>query len=108
MATVPVYEIYTAGEPPRWEDGLDLLRTTGLSAAVIPHFDNAEGGTHDTRFCYLGERRLTSLERRLAADTCVLGVDEHTACVFDLDRGTADVRGRGPREARKPRGPREA
>src|SRR6266571_3494942 len=34
---------------------------------VIPHYDNAEGGTHDTRFCYLGERRLAALEALLAA-----------------------------------------
>ena len=31
---------------------------TGLPAVVVPHYDNAEGGHHDTRFCYLGERRL--------------------------------------------------
>ena len=37
-------------------------RFLGLSVAVIPHFDNAEGGTYDTRFCYLGEDRLRALE----------------------------------------------
>ena len=64
--TVPVYEIYKAGEAPRWLDGLDLLgAATGLQVAVIPHYDNAEGGHHDTRFCYLGERRLSRLEREL-------------------------------------------
>src|SRR5690606_27330356 len=53
---VPVYEIYKAGFEPYWEPGLDLVsRTCGLPAVVIPHYDNAEGGTHDTRFCYLGE-----------------------------------------------------
>ena len=34
--------------------------------SVIPHFDNAEGGNHDTRFCYLGERRLAVLEAAAA------------------------------------------
>ena len=34
------------------------MAEAGLDAVVIPHFDNAEGGNHDTRFCYLGERRL--------------------------------------------------
>ena len=63
--------------------------------AVIPHYDNAEGGTHDTRFCYLGERRLALMEASLPADAAVLGVDEHTALVLDLVAGTAEVTGRG-------------
>jgi cyanophycinase-like exopeptidase len=90
-----VYEVYKVGETPAWLDGLDLLRVTGLRAAVIPHYNNAEGGTHDTRFCYMGERRLRTLEDMLPADIDVLGVDEHTACVFDLDAQTFTVRGRG-------------
>ena len=56
--TVPVYEVYKVGEDPHWIPGLDLLRALGLPVALIPHYDNAEGGTHDTRFCYLGEERL--------------------------------------------------
>jgi hypothetical protein len=95
VVTVPVYEIYKVGAEPQWLDGLDLLAATGLRAAVIPHFDNAEGGNHDTRYCYLGERRLRSLEAQLPTDAFVLGVDEHTACVFDLDAGTASVTGLG-------------
>jgi cyanophycinase-like exopeptidase len=90
-----VYEVYKVGEPPRWLDGLDLLKHVGLRAAVIPHYNNAEGGTHDTRYCYMGERRLRMLEEALPDDTSILGVDEHTACIFDLDAGTATVRGRG-------------
>ena len=53
VATVPVYEIYKVGMDPWWEPGLDLLSEIGIHAAVIPHYDNAEGGNHDTRFCYL-------------------------------------------------------
>jgi hypothetical protein len=94
-ATVPVYEIYKVGAPPHWLEGLDLLSLIGLSVAVIPHFDNAEGGTHDTRYCYLGERRLRTMEAALPEDTFVLGVDEHTGCVFDLDADTATVIGLG-------------
>jgi hypothetical protein len=94
VATVPVYEIYKVGAAPSWADGMDLLAQIGLRAAVIPHYDNAEGGTHDTRFCYLGERRLRMLESMLAAETIVLGVDEHTAAVFDLDADTVTVLGR--------------
>jgi len=93
--TVPVYEIYKVGEEPRWLEGLDLLSTLGLSVAVIPHYDNAEGGHHDTRFCYLGERRLARLEAELPDGTHVLGVDEHTGVIMDLDADTATVVGNG-------------
>lgn len=94
--TVPVYEIYKAGAPPAWADGMGLLRRlTGWQAVVVPHFDNAEGGTHDTRFCYLGGRRLAAMEADLPAGTWILGVDEHTACVLDLAAGTLRVEGRG-------------
>ena len=95
VATVPVYEIYKAGEEPRWLDGLDLLGEIGIRAAVIPHYNNAEGGTHDTRFCYLGERRLALMEQELPDGAFVLGVDEHTAVVLDLDAGLASVTGLG-------------
>ena len=93
--TVPVYEIYKAGEEPHWLDGLDVLGSIGLPVAVIPHYDNAEGGHHDTRFCYLGERRLRILEEALPDGHHVLGVDEHTAVILDLDADTATVVGRG-------------
>jgi cyanophycinase-like exopeptidase len=93
--TVPVYEIYKVGQDPHWLDGLDLLAEGHLRAAVIPHYDNAEGGTHDTRYSYLGERRLLEMERQLPADVFILGVDEHTACILDLDADTATVTGLG-------------
>ena len=94
--TIPVYEIYKVGEDPHWLPGLDLLApATGLRAAVVPHFDNAEGGNHDTRFCYMGERRLRILEAMLPADTYILGVDSHTALVLDLELGSASVSGLG-------------
>jgi hypothetical protein len=95
VATVPVYEIYKVGEEPRWLEGLDLLGPLGLRVAVIPHYDNAEGGTHDTRFCYLGEPRLARLEHELPDGAFVLGVDEHTALLLDLDERSATVTGRG-------------
>jgi hypothetical protein len=93
--TVPVYEIYKCGIEPHWLEGLDVLGTIGINACVIPHFDNAEGGHHDTRFCYLGERRLVALEAELPTDTWVLGIDEHTGLVIDLNAGRADVVGNG-------------
>ena len=93
--TVPVYEIYKVGEDPHWLEGLDLVAEAGLRAAVVPHFDNAEGGTHDTRYAYLGERRLAVMEEQLPDDVFILGVDEHTACTLDLDADTATVTGLG-------------
>ena len=96
VVTIPVYEIYKVGADPAWLPGLDLLGpATGLRAAVVPHYDNAEGGNHDTRFCYMGERRLRMLERQLPPGTFILGVDSHTALVLDLDRRTAAVSGLG-------------
>lgn len=93
---IPVYEIYKVGEEPAWAPGLDLLgRLTGIHAVVVPHYDNAEGGGHDTRFCYLGEQRLAALEQDLPDAVGVLGVDEHTALVVDLAAGTARVAGNG-------------
>jgi len=93
--TLPVYEIYKAGGAPRWLDGLDLLGPLGLTVALIPHYDNAEGGRYDTRHCYLGERRLAVMERELGDDAAVLGVDEHTALLIDLRTSDVEIRGRG-------------
>ena len=93
--TVPGYEIYKVGDDPTWLPGLDLLAPLGLPVAVIPHYDNAEGGTHDTRFCYLGESRLATLEAQLPPEHWVLGIDSHTALLLDLDGGTAAVEGVG-------------
>ncbi|MBT2232610.1 hypothetical protein [Nonomuraea sp. NEAU-A123] len=102
LVTVPVYEIYKVGAEPHWREGLDLLAALGLRAVLIPHFDNAEGGTHDTRYCYLGERRLSRMERELPPGTAVLGIDEHTAAVIDLDAETVEVAGRGGLTVRCP------
>jgi hypothetical protein len=94
--TIPVYEIYKAGSEPRWEPGLNLFeQLTGVPAVVIPHYDNAEGGHHDTRYCYLGEPRLSCLERELPEGSVIVGVDEHTALICDLEAQTATVVGNG-------------
>jgi hypothetical protein len=93
--TVPVYEIYKCGEEPYWLEGLNLLSELGIPAVVIPHYNNAEGGHHDTRFCYLGEARLHMLEQLLDESEYVLGIDEHTGIVIDLNERTAEVVGNG-------------
>ncbi len=92
-ATVPVYEVYKVGQDVQALDGLDILATFGVNAAVIPHYDNTEGANHDTRFCYLGEARLQMFESLLEPDTFVLGVDEHTGLIIDIDAATATVVG---------------
>jgi hypothetical protein len=93
--TIPVYEIYKVGEAPTWLPGLDVLGRMGLPVAVIPHYDNSEGGSHDTRFCYIGERRLRVLEAMLPETHFVLGVDSHTALLIDFAAESASVLGLG-------------
>jgi len=92
-ATVPVYEVYKVGQDVQALDGLDILSTIGINAALIPHYDNTEGANHDTRFCYLGEARLQMFESLLDEETYVLGIDEHTGLIIDIDAETATVVG---------------
>ena len=93
---LPVYEIYKVGAEPQWAEGLDLMAEfLDLKLAVIPHFDNAEGGTYDTRFCYLGLDRLTIMEQHLDDDAAVIGIDEHTALLIDLGGDRVEVTGTG-------------
>ena len=47
-----------------------------MPAAIIPHYDNADGANHDTRFCYIGERRLRVMEAVLPPEVFIIGVDE--------------------------------
>jgi peptidase E len=93
--TLPVYEIYKVGDEPHWAEGMNLLGHFGFNLVVIPHWNNAEGGTHDTRFCYMGESRYRVLEAQLPEDVAVLGLDEHTACLLDLEKDEGVVRGIG-------------
>jgi peptidase E len=93
--TLPVYEIYKVGQPVHWVDGLNLLGHFGFNLAVIPHWNNAEGGNHDTRFCFMGELRLAQLEEMLPDGTAILGVDEHTALIIDLEKSEAAINGVG-------------
>lgn len=91
LKTIPVYEMYKAGAEPYWLDGLDLSSAFGLPMTVVPHWNNTDGGNHDTSRCYIGERRLSVLEDEL--DHGILGIDEHSAVTIDFDRGTLVVSG---------------
>jgi peptidase E len=94
-ATLPVYEIYKVGQDLHWEDGMDILKDFGFNLVVIPHWNNAEGGTHDTRFCFMGEPRFGQLVSLLPEDVAILGLDEHTACILDLENDEAAIKGIG-------------
>jgi cyanophycinase-like exopeptidase len=91
---LPVYEIYKVGRPLSWAAGLDIFGDSGIELAIIPHWDNAEGGTHDTRACFMGMDRFSRLRTLLPESAVVLGVDEHTAVSLDLAAGQATIRGK--------------
>lgn len=93
--TLPVYEIYKVGEEPHWKPGLDILGRLGFHAVVIPHWNNAEGGTHDTRYCFMGAPRFAHLQSLLPEDVSVIGLDEHTACIIEFARSEFEIRGLG-------------
>ncbi|MGQ0849124.1 MAG: hypothetical protein ACT4OP_08420 [Actinomycetota bacterium] len=95
VKTVPVYEIYKVGEKPFWLDGLDLLGMLGLRMVVVPHWNNAEGGSYDTSHCFVGADRFATMVGELPLEVGVLGVDEHTAAVIDLEAETISVTGVG-------------
>ena len=93
---MPVYEMYKVGDDPYWLDGLNLLEAaTGIRAAVVAHYNNNQGGTHDTRYCFIGEKRMKVLESQLESDIGILGIDEHTGISFDLEAGSAEIFGKG-------------
>ena len=92
--TAPIYEIYKVGVTPYWLEGLNVLGQFGLNCAVIPHFDNSEGRTYDTGCCYIGMRRLTLMEQELPQGVATLGIDEHTALIFDFEADTVEVKGK--------------
>jgi len=93
--TLPVYEIYKVGEEFHWVDGMNILAYFGFDLVVVPHWNNAEGGTHDTRRCFMGDARFRELAAMLPEDVIILGLDEHTACIIDLGRQQVTVRGIG-------------
>lgn len=94
-SSLPVYEIYKAGDDPYWLNGLNLFAALGMNLAIVPHWNNSEGGTYDTRFCFMGETRFHELENMLPPGTVVLGIDEYTACLFDTAAQQCSIMGAG-------------
>ena len=94
--TLPVYEIYKVGDDPSWVPGLDLFGHDGLELAIVPHWNNKEGGAElDTSRCYMGEARFEELRAQLPSSAIILGIDEHTVCVVDRAAEEARVHGVG-------------
>ncbi len=93
---LPVYEIYKAGDELHWADGLDFFGLYGLDLALVPHWNNAEGGDElDTSHGFVGLDRFTQMRAMLPATTRILGIDEHTAVVMDFAAGVGRVMGKG-------------
>ncbi|NPV56691.1 MAG: cysteinyl-tRNA synthetase [Anaerolineae bacterium] len=93
---LPVYEIYKAGEDIHWRAGLDLFSSWNLSLIFIPHWNNTDGGKElDTSRCFMGVDRFEALVALLPEPCTILGVDEHTAAVFDFNRECIAVLGKG-------------
>lgn len=93
--TLPVYEIYKVGQELHWVDGMDILKDFGFNLVVVPHWNNAEGGTHDTRFCFMGKPRFEQLVASLPEEVSIFGLDEHTACILDFENDEATIKGIG-------------
>lgn len=94
--SVPVYEIFKVGVDPYWLDGLDFLGRFGMRLAIVPHWNNNEGGAElDTRFCYMGQERFEQLRKKLPSGVVMLGIDEHTACIMDFVTTLVSVDGKG-------------
>ena len=93
--TLPVYEIYKVGHDLHWVDGMNILENFGFNLVVVPHWNNAEGGTHDTRFCFMGEPRFQQLASVLPEEVSIFGLDEHTACILDFENDEAIIKGIG-------------
>ncbi len=95
-SAVPIYEIYKAGDDPRWIPGLDLLGPLGLRIACVTHWNNTEGGANlDTSRCYIGRARLETLLPALPDGDVVVGIDEHTALTLDFSDRLCRVLGKG-------------
>ena len=93
---LPVYEMFKAGDDPHWVEGLDFFGRYGLELAVVPHWNNAEGGSKlDTSRCFMGVERMAVLKALLPSSCSILGIDEHTAVIFDFQRARAAVHGKG-------------
>jgi len=93
---LPVYEIYKVGEDIHWLEGLNFFGPYGLSLVFVPHWNNKEGGESlDTSRCFMGKARFQPLKAMLPDDQTIVGIDEHTGLIMDLEDESCDVIGLG-------------
>lgn len=93
---LPVYEIYKVGEDLHWKEGLDFFGQYGLSMVFIPHWNNQDGGEElDTSRCFMGKPRFARLMDLLEVEKTVVGIDENTALIIDLQAEECRVMGAG-------------
>ena len=94
--TIPVYEIYKVGEDVHWKTGLDFFGPYGLSLVFVPHWNNTEGGDNlDTSRCFMGRPRFAELLDMLPVTATIVGIEEHTGLIMDLNTKTCQALGRG-------------
>lgn len=91
---LPVYEIYKVGMDVHHLPGLDLFADFGLSLSIVPHWNNAEGGTDlDTSRCFVGQQRFAEWLAGLPQNHTLLGLDEHTGVLMDFAKNECSVAG---------------
>lgn len=93
---MPIYEIYKVGEDLHWQHGLDFFGQFGLSAVIVPHWNNSDGGEElDTSHCYLGADRYEELLTLLPNPVTILGIEENTGLIIQPETGECEVVGVG-------------
>jgi hypothetical protein len=96
LYAIPVYEIYKVGEDPYWKEGLDFFGYYGLPLVFVPHWNNNDGGEElDTSRCFMGQSRFSQLMGLLPPGLTVLGIDERTALIMDIQEQVCHVVGEG-------------
>jgi hypothetical protein len=94
--SLPVYEVFKVGNEVSAFPGLDLLSDYNLSMSFIPHWNNHDGGDEvDTSRCFVGVERFTQWYDQLPPGHTTLGVDEHTAIIFDFSTRKCSIKGSG-------------
>jgi hypothetical protein len=91
---LPVYEIYKVGQDVHAVDGLNLFSDFGLHVSFVPHWNNADGGVDlDTSRCFIGMERFSQWCDLLPEENVILGLDEHTGIIIDLESDQCEISG---------------
>ncbi len=94
QSALPVYEIYKVGMDVHVAQGLDLFADFNVPLSFVPHWNNAEGGADlDTSRCFIGETRFKDWQTQIPKNHIIVGLDEHTGIIFNLNTGQASVMG---------------